>query len=110
MIPVFKKLDENKNYEKKEIIAHINALQEEIFSCLSEITSANVTELSSDSTKISSDNGSLFSGDKLKLCGKGEEVFSAGFDKTSKTFEFSLKNKNGDLVFYFDGEKLIVAE
>ena len=109
MIPVFKRLDENAPIGQKELISHINAVQDEIFACLADITSANVTELSSDSTAITSERGSSFSGDKIELCGAKGERFSAGYDKSTGNFEFSLTDGSGNLVFYFDGAKLSVA-
>lgn len=110
MIPVFKRLDENGAYTQKELLAHINAMQEEIFSCLSEITSENITGISSDTTEIKSNRGSFFSGDKIELAGAKGERFSAGYSKETGEFEFSLYDKNGNAVFYFDGEKLNLAE
>lgn len=110
MLPVFKKLDENKSYGQKELLAHINALQEEIYNCFLEVTSENITEISSDTTKIASNRGSCFSGDKIELFGKKGEKFSAGYSKDTGMFEFSLCDKNGKSVFSFDGEKLVVKE
>lgn len=110
MIPVFKRLDENRTYGQKELLIHINAMQEELFACLSQITSENITDISSDTTAIKSNRGSSFSGDKIELAGAKGEKFAVGYSADTGSFEFSLYDKNGNAVFWFDGEKLNVTE
>lgn len=99
MIPIFKKLEiKSESTALSEIVSHINAMQNEIYECLLNLTSENVTELSSDITKITSARGSVISGDLIKLKGAGGETLTAGYDKTTGAFELSVRDKNGNLV------------
>jgi len=106
MIPVFKRLNLNdKNLDIKKIAESINNMQKELEECLENISSENITELSSDISKITSSLGSVISGDMIKLCGKGGEVFTAGYDKATGLFEFMLTDGDGGIKFiYSDGE------
>ena len=101
MIPVFKKIDiNNKNLSVTDIARSINEMQGEILECLMNLTSENITDISTDITKISSGMGSYISGDKIKLCSKGGETFTAGYDKDTGLFEFSVRDKDGnDITF-----------
>ncbi len=97
MIPVFKKLEiRDEENAALEISEHINKMQKEIYNCLLNLTSENVTELSSDVTKITSNNGSEISGDLIKLKGTSGEAATIGYDKASGLFMFSVTDKDGN--------------
>lgn len=99
MIPVFKKLEiKNEALALSEIVRHINDMQNEIYECLLNLTSENVTELSTDITKITSERGSSISGDLIKLKGGSGETLTAGYDKATGVFELSVRDKNGELL------------
>lgn len=106
MIPVFKRLNLNdESLDIRKIAEAVNNMQKEIEECLENISSENITEISSDVSKISSKLGSCLSGDMIKLCGKGGEVFTAGYDKDTGLFEFKLTDGDGGIKFiYSDGE------
>ena len=99
MIPVFKKLEvKSEDAAVLKIVSHINAMQNELYECLINLTSENVTELSSDVTSITSKNGSGLSGDLLVLKGPKGETFSAGFDKMTGLFGISATGKDGEVI------------
>lgn len=99
MIPVFKKLEVRSEATAiSDIVAHINAMQNELYECLINLTSENVTELSSDVTPIVSKNGSALSGDLLVLRGPKGETFSAGFDKLTGLFGITATDKDGNTI------------
>ena len=98
MIPVFKKLEiKNPDRAVYEIAEHINEMQTELYNCLMNLTSENVTELCLDITKMSSERGSLISGDLIKLKGGKGETLTAGYDKLTGAFELSVKDKDGNV-------------
>ena len=111
MIPIFKKLSlSSKNNEIQEIERHINALQKELRECMAKLSSDNVEELSLDYTKLSSGNGSYLFGDMIMLRGKGEECYTAGYSRKDGSFSFSLKDKDGNVVFsYIDGKLTVTG-
>lgn len=99
MIPVFKKLEiKNQETALSEIVKHINSMQNEIYECLMNLTSENVTELSSDITKITSERGSVISGDLIKLKGGKGETLTAGYDKLTGVFELSVRDKDNNII------------
>ena len=99
MIPIFKKLEiKNEQTAISEIVKHINTMQSEIYDCLLNLTSENVTELSTDITKITSQRGSSISGDLIKLKGGKGETLTAGYDKLTGVFELSVRDKNGNVI------------
>ena len=99
MIPIFKKLEiKNDNTALYDIVKHINDMQKELYECLLNLTSENITELSTDITKISSERGSSISGDLIKLKGGSGETLTAGYDKLTGVFELSVRDKNGNVI------------
>ena len=99
MIPVFKKLGIiNSATALSDIVEHINKMQEEIYECLLNLTSENITEISLDLTKITSQKGSSISGDLIKLKGANGEILTAGYDKTTGIFELSVKDRDGNVL------------
>ena len=112
MIPIFRRINVNdRNLDISALAASINEMQEEIESCISELSSDNLSEISTDMTKISSALGSELKGDMLRLRGRGGEKFAVGYDKDTGLFEFCLTDKNGDYIFvYNEKDGLIIGE
>lgn len=105
MIPIFKRININSpDLDVKALATSVNEMQQEIENCISELSSDNLAEISTDMTKISSALGSELNGDILKLRGKGGEKFAVGYDKDTGNFEFYLTDKNGDYVFVYNEE------
>lgn len=102
-MPIFtqqlRKIDtSNPEIALKAMADHIKYIQEQLEYTLMNLDSSNITEIDTDSTTISSSTGSGFSGDSIILKGSNGETFQAGVQNGA--FNFLLKGKNGEQIFY----------
>lgn len=102
MIPVFGRINTAENPSTAELAQKINIILDELEACLADITSENISEISTDETRLKSSQGSFLSGDMLCLCGKQGEVFAAGCDKATGRFELYLRDKDGSYIFNYE--------
>ena len=102
-MPIFtqqlRKIDErNPAAALKAMENHIKYIQEQLEYTLMNLDSSNITEIDTGATTITSGTGSSFAGDSITLKGAGGETFEAGVK--DGVFQFLLRGKNGEQIFY----------
>lgn len=94
MVPILRKL-ENVDFNNpregiRQMAEHIRDLENQLEDLLMKIDNVNMLTLDLDDMTMRTENGSVISGDKVKIKGPGGQVFEVGYDKELKQFVFNI--------------------